>query len=120
MLLGGPEEVELNGRLAEKTICPWLGVQSLEVFYAMVERCDCIITSVTQAMHLAIGARVPLVLMNNIFNPHEFELCGRGEVIGPPTPCDCFYLPTCRTGRNCMGEILPGTVVDAVRRAVKR
>jgi heptosyltransferase-2 len=120
VLLGGPEEVELNGRLAEKTGCPWLGVQSLDVFYGLIERCDCVVTSVTQAMHLAIGARVPLVLMNNIFNPHEFELYGRGEVIGPPTACDCFYLPACKTGRNCMGEILSGTVVDAVKRALKR
>lgn len=86
VLLGGPEEVELNGRLAQSTGCPWLGVQSLDVFYAMIERCACVVTSVTQAMHLAIGAKVPLVLMNNIFNPHEFELYGRGEVLGPPKP----------------------------------
>lgn len=120
VLLGGPEEVELNGQLAQQTGCPWLGVQSLDVFYAMIERCDCIVTSVTQAMHLAIGAKVPLVLMNNIFNPHEFELYGRGEVLGPPKACDCFYQPKCKTGRNCMTEILPDTVVAAVKRATKR
>lgn len=120
VLLGGPEEVELNGRLAAESGCPWPGVQSLDVFYAMVERCDCIVTSVTQAMHLAVGAKVPLVLMNNIFNPHEFELYGRGKVMGPPVACDCFYQPVCKTGRNCMSEIQPGTVIEAVKQAIKR
>ena len=66
------------------------------------------------------GATAPLVLMNNIFNPHEFELYGRGEVLGPPKACDCFYLPKCKTGRNCMTEILPEAVVGAVKRATKR
>ena len=120
VLLGGPEEVELNGHLAQQTGCPWLGVQSLDVFHAMVERCDCVVTSVTQAMHLAIASKVPLVLLNNIFNPHEFELYRRGEVLGPPKACDCFYQPTCRTGRNCMTEILPDAVIAAVTRATKR
>jgi ADP-heptose:LPS heptosyltransferase len=119
VLLGGPEEVELNVRLAQQTGCPWLGVQPLDVFHAMIERCGCIVTSVTQAMHLAIATKVPLVLMNNIFNPHEFELYGRGEILGPPKPCDCFYQPTCRTGRNCMSEISPQAVVEAVRRVTK-
>jgi heptosyltransferase-2 len=120
VLLGGPEELELNARLAQTTGCPWLGVQPLDVFFAMVERCSCIVTSVTQALHLAVASRVPLVLMNNIFNAHEFELYGRGEVLGPPNACDCFYLPTCRTGRNCMAEIQPASVVESVRRAAKR
>jgi heptosyltransferase-2 len=119
VILGGPEEVEMNTRLAAATGCPWPGVQSLEVFYAMVARCSCLVTSVTQAMHLAIGARVPLVLFNNIFNPHEFELYGRGEIVGPPAACDCFYDAKCRTGRNCITEITPERTLEAVLRAVK-
>ena len=118
VILGGPEEVALNDRLAAATGCLWPGVKSLDVFYAMVSRCSCLVTSVTQAMHLAIAARVPLVLFNNIFNRHEFELYGRGEIVGPPMPCDCFYDAVCRTGRNCVKEITVERVAEAVGRAV--
>ncbi len=118
VLLGGPEEVEMSERLVAETGCAASGVQSLEVFYAMIAQCQCVVTAVTMAMHLAIGARTPLVLLNNIFNPYEFELYGRGEIIGPPSPCDCYYSGVCRTGRNCINEILPATVFEAVLRSV--
>ncbi len=119
VVLGGPEEVEASAELVRETGCAASGVQSLEVFYAMIERCQCVVTAVTQAMHLAIGARTPLVLLNNIFNPHEFELYDRGEIIGPPTPCDCYYNAVCRTGRNCVTEILPARVCEAIIRTIR-
>ena len=119
VLLGGPEEVEMSARLVAETGCMASGVQPLEVFYAMIAQCQCVVTAVTMAMHLAIGARTPLVLLNNIFNPHEFELYGRGEVIGPPTQCDCYYGGVCRTGRQCINEILPATVCEAVLRRMQ-
>ncbi|MGZ5564698.1 MAG: glycosyltransferase family 9 protein [Chthoniobacterales bacterium] len=119
VLLGGPEEVEMSARLVADTDCMASGVQPLEVFYAMIAQCQCVVTAVTMAMHLAIGARTPLVLINNIFNPHEFELYGRGEVIGPSTPCDCYYSGVCKTGRRCINEILPGTVFEAVLRSIE-
>jgi len=46
VILGGPEEVALNDRLAQQTGCLWSGVKSLDVFYAMVARCDALVTSV--------------------------------------------------------------------------
>ena len=119
VLLGGPEEVEMSARLIEATRCVGSGVQPLEVFYAMIERCECIVSAVTMAMHLAIGARVPLVLLNNIFNRYEFELYDRGEIVEPPALCDCYYLPVCRTGRKCINEISPEIVLEAVLRSLK-
>lgn len=119
VILGGPEEMKLNDRLAAATGCLWPGVQSLDVFYAMIHRCRCLVTSVTQAMHLAIAAKTPLVLFNNIFNVREFELYGRGEIVGPPNPCDCFYDACCRTGRNCINEITPAKTLEAVHRTVR-
>lgn len=118
VILGGPEEVQLNDRLAVETGCLWPGVRSLDVFYAMIHRCQTLVTSVTQAMHLAIAAKTPLVLFNNIFNANEFELYGRGEIVEPSTACDCYYDPVCRTGRNCIAEITPEQACEAVLRAV--
>ena len=117
VLLGGPEEVEISARLVDATGCLASGVQSLETFYAIIERCQCIVSAVTMAMHLAIGARTPLVLLNNIFNRYEFELYGRGEIVEPPTPCDCYYSGVCRTGRKCINEISPAAVFEAVLRS---
>jgi len=119
VLLGGPEEVEMSARLVDATGCLVSGVQSLETFYAIIERCQCIVSAVTMAMHLAIGARTPLVLLNNIFNRYEFELYGRGEIIEPLTPCDCYYSGVCRTGRKCINEISPEAVFEAVLRSLK-
>ncbi|HAF14667.1 MAG TPA: hypothetical protein DCK99_13425, partial [Blastocatellia bacterium] len=118
-LLGGPEEVEMSARLVAETGCLASGVQPLETFYAMIEGCQCIVSAVTMAMHLAIGARTPLVLLNNIFNRYEFELYGRGEIVEPPTPCDCYYSGVCRTGRKCINEISPEAVFEAVLRSLK-
>jgi len=117
VLLGGPEEVEMSARLVAETGCVASGVQSLETFYAMIAGCEYVVTAVTMAMHLTIGARTPLVLLNNIFNRHEFELYGRGEIVEPPVPCDCYYSGSCRTGRNCINEITPTTVFQAVLRS---
>lgn len=105
IFLGGPEEIERNRQLALCTGFPSSGNLPLPVFYALVHRCRTVVTSVTQMMHLAIAAKRPLVLLNNIFNPHEFELYGRGRIIQPSSQCDCFYSPKCRTGRQCINEI---------------
>lgn len=118
VILGGPEEIELNNRIASATGCLWTGVHPLDVFYAIIHRCGTLVSSVTQAMHLAIAAKTPLVLFNNIFNEYEFELYGRGEIIGPPKKCDCFYDPACITGRNCINEITPKQTLEAVMRFI--
>jgi ADP-heptose:LPS heptosyltransferase len=114
VLLGGPDEEGLNQRIASESGCPYPGVHSLEVFYALMHRCRAVVSGVTQAMHLAIAARTPLVLLNNIFNPYEFELYGRGVVVGPPRPCDCYYHGVCATGRACINEIEPEQVAEQV------
>jgi heptosyltransferase-2 len=114
LILGGPEEKELNELLSLETGCPSSGLQTLGVFNAIIHRCQLVVTSVTQAMHLAIAAQKRLVLFNNIFNRHEFEMYGRGKIIGPEKACDCFYSPKCRTGRNCMTEISPETVSKTI------
>lgn len=119
VILGGPEEEAMNQHLAEATGCLWPGIQTLDIFYALVFRCCCLVTSVTQAMHLAIAAKTPLVLFNNIFNPNEFELYGRGEILGPSKPCDCYYDACCGSGRDCIKEITPEATLAAVRRAAK-
>ena len=116
MLLGGPEEDERNRRLAAETGASYPGTFPLRDFVGVMDRCDVVVTAVTMAMHIAIGLGKPLVLFNNIFNPAEFELYGRGEILAPEQRCECFFSPRCKAERHCMETLRPETVRDAVLR----
>ena len=116
LLLGGPQEDARNRRLAAATGARYPGTFPLREFVGVVDRCDVVVTAVTMAMHLAIGRRKQLVLINNIFNPAEFELYGRGEIVEPEQPCTCFFRPTCVADRFCLETLRPETVRAAVHR----
>ncbi|MFC7668183.1 hypothetical protein ACFQT0_12935 [Hymenobacter humi] len=69
---------------------------------------DTIVTQVTMAMHISIALRKPTILMNNIFNPHEFDLYGRGQIVQPNRECVCFYRGTCKLGTSLHGGFTGG------------
>ena len=46
-------------------------------------------------MHITIGLNKKIVLLNNIFNRHEFELYGLGKIVEPDKECKCFFQPKC-------------------------
>jgi heptosyltransferase-2 len=75
---------------------------------------DLIVTQVTMAMHIAIALQKKMVLMNNIFNPYEFELYGRGYIVQPNKECACFYRGTCKFGTTCMEDLPAVKVFEAV------
>jgi ADP-heptose:LPS heptosyltransferase len=114
LLLGGEQEHAKNQRLAKASGALYLGHFPLGEFMSEVDRCDLVVTAVTMAMHIAIGLRKKIVLFNNIFNRHEFELYGRGEILEPDFQCSCFYSPTCPN--NCMQYLTPERVFEASRR----
>ncbi len=119
LLLGGPEEHDKNRRLAEATGAFYPGVYPLKTFTAVMDRCEVVVTAVTMAMHLAIGLEKQLVLINNIFNPAEFELYGRGEIVRPEQDCTCFFQPRCTQPSFCLETLAPETVHAAVRRRLE-
>jgi heptosyltransferase-2 len=116
LLLGGPDEHERNQALAEATGAVYLGHFPLPKFIRIAGECDVIVSAVTMAMHIAIGLRKRLVLFNNIFNRHEFELYNRGEILEPDPPCECTFPISC--DKNCMMRITPDRVLEAVERQV--
>jgi len=111
LLLGGAQEHEKNTRLAKRSGALYLGHFPMNQFMSEVNQCELIVTAVTMGMHLAIGFRKKIVLFNNIFNKHEFELYGRGEILEPDFDCDCFYSPTCPN--NCMQYLSVNRVFNA-------
>lgn len=114
VLLGGPEEHEKNQRLAEASGATYPGHFSLQIFTGLMDQCDLVVSAVTMAMHLALGLGKKLVLFNNIFNPHEFELYGRGIILSPEQKCTCFFKPRCTAEKFCLETLQPGTVQQAV------
>ncbi len=120
VLLGGPLEDEKNRRLAAATGAVYPGHFDLRTFIGLVDHCDLVVTAVTMAMHVALGLGKKLVLFNNIFNPHEFELYGRGRILAPEQACSCFFAPQCHNENFCMETLCPGTVQLAVSELLER
>ncbi|MCI0707101.1 MAG: glycosyltransferase family 9 protein [Ignavibacteriae bacterium] len=118
VLLGGEQEHKKNLALAKKSGARYFGHYPLQQFINLVNRCDLVVTAVTMAMHITIGLGKKIVLFNNIFNKHEFELYGLGEILEPDFECTCFYSPTCPN--NCMQYLKPERVVSSVQRLLPR
>ena len=115
LLLGGPDEDEMNKKYSKTTNAFYPGTFSLQEFIALSSVCDSILTAVSMMMHIAIGLKKPLVLFVNIFNKHEFYLYNNGVIVEPSTGCDCYYGNSCKRGDNhCMKDISVDTVYGAI------
>lgn len=119
-LLGGPEERELNARIA--AACPGAlntGTSHAELdFAALVQRCQAVLTGDTMAMHVAIACDVPCVVLFGPTCEQEIDVFGRGEKIVTTLPCSPCYRRRCDKQPNCMDELSVDAVQAAVERAV--
>ncbi len=118
-LLGGPEEVERNARLAAaggdgvvETGCD----NTLREFAGIVDACDVVVTGDTLAMHVAIARRKRVVVLFGPTSLHEIEVFGRGERLAPDLTCLVCYKTDCDFVPNCMESLTPDTVHAAVTR----
>ena len=122
LLLGGPLEVERNRRIAEGSggaaIDAGCGY-SLTDFAALVACCDVVVSADTLAMHLAIAAKRPVVVVMGPTCPAEIELYGRGTKIVSDAPCAPCYRKTCDKGHICMEGISAEEVFRAVAEQLK-
>jgi ADP-heptose:LPS heptosyltransferase len=105
IVLGGKDEDDVNSYYVQATGCFYPGHFPLDEFIALVSRCDVVVTAVSMMMHIAIGLQKKLVLFNNIFNKHEFELYGNGVIVEPQSGCDCYYGNSCCRERHCMKDM---------------
>lgn len=121
VLLGGEQEHVKNLALARRAKVKYFGHFPLDQFMSLMDACDLVVTGVTMAMHFTIGLGKRIVLFNNIFNKHEFELYGLGEVLEPSKPCQCFYRPTCiNRDYRCMEHLAVSDVAAACIRQLTR
>jgi ADP-heptose:LPS heptosyltransferase len=117
LLLGGEQEHARNQRVAAASGATYLGHFPLTQFINLVDQCDLVVTAVTMAMHITIGLNKKIVLFNNIFNRHEFELYGLGEIVEPGVECTCYFSPECPN--NCMQHITVDRVFDVCTQLLK-
>jgi len=115
VLLGGEAEDENNRVLEKQSEAFYPGHFSLKEFIAVTANCDLIVTQVSMMMHIATALRIPLVLMNNIFNKSEFYLYNNGVIVEPTTGCDCYYGNTCKRDKSCMHDISAETIEEQIR-----
>jgi len=118
VLLGGEAEHPRNLELQAATGAAYLGTFPLPQFINLMNQMQGIVTQVTMGMHISIALRKPTILMNNIFNAHEFDLYGRGQIVQPNKQCVCFYRGTCRLGTSCMEDLPAEKVFEAVQQSV--
>jgi heptosyltransferase-2 len=114
LLLGGEAEHERNKEIQARSGAMYLGYFSLYEFINLVNQCHLIITQVTMGMHITLALGKKIVLMNNIFNPHEFDLFGKGEIVMPDKTCKCFYRGSCLDGVSCMENLPAQKIATAV------
>lgn len=114
VLLGGPEEDDRNKQIAAASGAHYPGYFPLGKFMSLVNEIDLMVTGVTMAQHLAIGFNKKLILFNNIFNRHEFELYGLGEIVEPPGGCTCYFASHC--DHPCMPTITVERVLTAIKK----
>jgi heptosyltransferase-2 len=120
LLLGGEQEHLKNTRIARRSGALYFGHHPLKRFIALVQCCDLVVTAVTLGLHIAVGLRKKIVLFNNIFNRHEFELYGLGEILEPEGGCTCYYAPVCTDPRHAPQGCMPALDVKSVFSSIVR
>ncbi len=119
LLLGGPAEVERNERIAAAARHPLINTGNdnpIRKFAGIVGNCDLMVTGDTLAMHLAIGLKVPVLVILGPTCHQEIELYGRGGKIISDFECSPCYLSTCPKEITCMDATPAGRVfVEASR-----
>ncbi len=115
VLLGGLQEHNKNLKIKNVTNAKYFGYYELKKFINLVDCCNVVVTPVTMALHIAIALEKYVVLINNIFNPNEFELYNNGVIVMPDKECKCYYSPVCINKEyNCMDFLPPVKVFNSI------
>jgi ADP-heptose:LPS heptosyltransferase len=117
LLLGGPGEVGRNRRIADATKYPVVNTGNdnpIREFAGLIGNCNLMVTGDTLALHLAIGLKVPVLVMMGPTCHQEIELYGRGTKIISDFECSPCYLSVCPKKTTCMDAISADFVFESV------
>jgi len=114
ILLGGEAEHDKNTRIAKMSGAKYFGHFGLKEFIDLLNQCELLVTCVTMCLHLGLGLKKKVVLLNSTFNRNEFFMYSRGEILEPDIDCDCYYAVECP--RQCMEHLSVDKVFEVVKR----
>ena len=123
LLLGGPAEAERNASIAAAARYPLIDTGTknpIRKFAGIVGNCDLMVTGDTLALHIAIGLKVPVVVILGPTCHQEIELYGRGSKIVSDFECSPCYLSVCPKEITCMDATPADLVFDAVAKLLPR
>lgn len=118
LLIGGPFEKELTGRLLSRLPPGVLSSghdRTLRELAALVEACAVVVTGDTLCLHMASALGVPVVALFGPTSAAEIELYGNGDKIVAES-CHTCYLTDCLKRPDCMDAITPDTVTTMMLR----
>lgn len=121
LLLGGPREVERNARIASSAAHSVINTGNdnpIRKFAGIVGNCDLLVTGDTLALHLAIGLKVPVLVLLGPTCHQEIELYGRGAKIISDFECSPCYLSRCPKETTCMDATPVERVYEEARRLI--
>jgi heptosyltransferase-2 len=121
LLLGGPSEEGRNGRIAAAAHHPLVNTGTanpIREFAGIIGNCDLVVTGDTLAMHVAIGLKVPVVVILGATCHQEIELYGRGAKVISDFECSPCYLSVCPKEVTCMDATPVDAVFDAVQQVL--
>ncbi|HEA47481.1 MAG TPA: glycosyltransferase family 9 protein [bacterium] len=119
LLFGEREEVERNREIMERSRTPLINTghrNTLREFLSLLNLCDLVVTGDTLALHATVALKKKIVVLFGPTSSSEIELYVRGEKIVPDMDCLCCYKETCDKHPNCMENISPGIVFQAVKK----
>ncbi|MFC1850012.1 glycosyltransferase family 9 protein [candidate division CSSED10-310 bacterium] len=117
-LLGGPEEIERNNQILHGSKVPLFDTgtdNSLTEFVAIIGAMDCVITSDTLAMHIALALGKKVIVLLGPTSASEIDIFGQGQKIVSDFECAPCYRKECDRVPLCMEAIKAETVATATR-----
>jgi heptosyltransferase-2 len=108
LLLGGPEEVELNRIILEAVgdeVVDGGCHNPLMQFASLVNAVDVLLTSDSLAMHIGVALQKPTVVLVGPTSPWELDVFGKGAILHSDIECLSCYLSRCDKAINCMNTL---------------
>jgi heptosyltransferase-2 len=119
VIVGGPEEVDLNRRIMEvvgKGVVDAGCNNALDEFAAIINTFDVLLTSDSLGMHMGVALGKPTVVLVGPTSPWELDVFDKGEVIYSDIECLVCYLSRCDKTVTCMSTLSPEYVLTRVEK----
>ena len=123
LLLGGPEEVELNQRIHDNMKGDVVDSgcrNSLLEFASLIQGTHILLTSDSLGMHIGVALKKSTFVLVGPTAPWELEVFGLGKVIYSDLHCVSCYRSRCQKTINCMNSISSKLVVEEISKELHR